>query len=96
VTARVPVLRRVDPCSCGCEGRDPWHARRLDRVVSDVRPATGTARCAAEPWSLDFDALGTASAPWSDEPVVVARWTAHGRSLGWVFVKDVVEQAVSS
>mgnify|MGYP003333543250 FL=1 len=40
----VKVTMRHDQCRCGCNGRDPWHARTLTRKVRDVVVA-------------DFDAL---------------------------------------
>lgn len=86
------IVRRVDPCNCGCCGNDPWHKGHYRRVLSDVREVKGSARSYGESFGLLFDRLALASAPWSDEPVVVARWVPRegGPYVGWIFVKDVV------
>jgi hypothetical protein len=30
------ITQRLSPCLCGCKGTDPWHARRIKRVVRNV------------------------------------------------------------
>lgn len=30
------ITQRVEPCNCGCEGRDSWHAATMNRVVREV------------------------------------------------------------
>jgi hypothetical protein len=31
------ILNRVNPCNCGCGGKDSQHAKTFKRVVSDVK-----------------------------------------------------------
>ena len=33
-TKRVHILNRLTKCNCGCQGRDPWHARGFYRVIT--------------------------------------------------------------
>lgn len=35
-TKRVYILNRNNKCNCGCQGRDPWHARGFTRVVTTL------------------------------------------------------------
>ncbi len=89
--ATTRITRRVDPCDCGCQGKDPWHAKTFDRVITDIRDERGRAT-SYEGVGLDYDKVGTVSAPWSDEPVVVVRqifeWDNKKTSvIGWTFAK---------
>jgi hypothetical protein len=33
---KAKILQRFHPCNCGCQGRDPQHAKHVVRVVQDV------------------------------------------------------------
>ena len=44
------IIVRVEPCRCGCGGRDPWHRANYRRVVTKTSETTGTARF---PWGVD-------------------------------------------
>lgn len=35
-TKRERCWNRSKPCTCGCQGRDPWHQQSYRRVVRDV------------------------------------------------------------
>lgn len=30
------ITQRIEPCTCGCEGQDSWHAATMKRVVREV------------------------------------------------------------
>ena len=34
---KATITKRFDPCTCGCQGSDSWHARTFKRVVRDVQ-----------------------------------------------------------
>ena len=34
---RARITKRVDPCGCGCKGKDSWHARKFIRTIREVR-----------------------------------------------------------
>lgn len=87
------ILNRNAPCTCGCRGRDSWHATWFFRTIRDVRllddveevqGTTGGYRQAfAEGW---------AKFPWANRPVrvVSAFWPLDdGRNVptGWVIDK---------
>lgn len=31
------ISQRLRPCGCGCQGRDPWHAKVMTRKVRNLR-----------------------------------------------------------
>ena len=33
---RQRITQRIEPCSCGCNGEDSWHARVMVRVVREI------------------------------------------------------------
>jgi hypothetical protein len=87
----VKIHVRQDRCNCGCEGRDPWHAKTFQRRLHDVTPETGVARFSASEVAggveCPYDQRATVRLPWSEDPVaVVHRVFVYGDrviSLGW-------------
>lgn len=72
--------RNGDTCTCGCEGRDPWHRqlyRRVIRKVVAVRKDLGDGRFVV--------ATGTAQFPWGVEPVQRIARVLDGQEhiVGW-------------
>ena len=63
------IIARHKPCTCGCRGQDPWHARTFDRVIRDVKDLF------VEP-IVDGNIIreiyreGVVTLPWGDERVV--------------------------
>ena len=41
------IVRRLEPCDCGCYGSDPWHQRSYLRKLYDRQPASGRGRTLA-------------------------------------------------
>lgn len=64
MTAMFTILARTQPCTCGCKGRDPWHARTFDREVRGVCDATGEAADGSPIYRT-----GVARFPWGTETV---------------------------
>lgn len=93
MSEKTRIIRRIDPCGCGCKGADSWHARNFERIITDVREERGTAQSYAEyNFSFPYDRVGLASAPWSDDPVIVVRWIereSSARPIGWIFAKNL-------
>lgn len=82
----VKIHVRADRCNCGCEGRDPWHAKSFTRRLRDVTPETGVARFSSGV-EAPYDQRATVRLPWSEDPVtVVHRVFVDGDrvfSIGW-------------
>lgn len=89
---KVTITRRIDPCSCGCQGKDPQHARKFDRVVSNVTDETGTCRVTAYREPVMYRRTGTAKFPWTDEAVkvveVMREFGDKKLPLGWFICAD--------
>lgn len=85
------ITRRIDPCACGCAGRDPWHAREFTREIVNVTPATGTAKTIAYRHPVAIRAKGAARLPWGEgEMVRVVEVDRDGHSLGWFATGEVL------
>lgn len=64
------ITLRMDPCSCGCQGQDPWHQRTYFRVIKDVQAASGQVYTKAF-GSREIVAEGKAQLPWGETRVVL-------------------------
>lgn len=83
---KAEIVSRVEPCRCGCQGRDPWHARTFTRElhdVTEVEPIEVKVRAYREP--LLARRVAWAHFPWGDEEVAEVFIEAAGRRsvLGW-------------
>jgi hypothetical protein len=65
----VRIVKRVEPCRCGCTGKDPWHQRAYKRVVRDMRPCEGKTRTTAF-GEVETLREGWAKFPWGKSRVV--------------------------
>lgn len=88
----VRIVKRLDPCKCGCQGGDPWHKRIYTRVLRDKRAEDGRCNVPAMGGEYDYDHVATVEVPWSDTPVRVihvthpsARTPGKLIPLGWFF-----------
>lgn len=36
MTSTKKITQRIKPCTCGCEGRDSWHAATVKRAVTNT------------------------------------------------------------
>ena len=41
---REMILNKLQTCTCGCRGKDPWHRTTYYRVVAKVSDVEGTVR----------------------------------------------------
>lgn len=87
------ITKRIQPCSCGCGGRDPWHAQTFERVIKDIAPETGTCRVTAYSEPVTYRSVGRAKFPWSEDLVKVVEVTieVNGRvyNMGWFIAREV-------
>ncbi len=60
------IINRLEPCLCGCKGKDPWHARNFKRTVTV---------------DLDDLTVGFARFPWGIEEVVRYRYESNGKTV---------------
>jgi hypothetical protein len=88
---RVKVIKRLNPCNCGCRGRDPWHKAVYTRTVRNIRRTKGQALTTAMGPNnpVEFDLVGTARFPWGTEMVV--RLRLYGHPMGWNIAETLVE-----
>lgn len=81
--SRQRIVARIKPCTCGCCGRDPWHAPKFIRAVRSVQPqqrGTTVKVCAfSEP--IEIDALGLVDLPFGETQV--ARSALTGSWYVW-------------
>jgi hypothetical protein len=68
---KVKVTKRIDPCNCGCCGRDPQHRQHYMRVLHNVTDEQGTAT--TDLGTAPYNKRATIKAPWSEEPVTVVQ-----------------------
>jgi len=82
-TNRVRITQRVDPCTCGCKGRDSWHAATLLRTVRymttglDMRVVTHTFG------EVTISAHGYFRHPCGEEKPC-GMMVVQGREIGWI------------
>jgi hypothetical protein len=85
----VKITRRLEACSCGCEGSDPWHRRDYDRELVNVQVEDGKRAVHAYGYEpVAYRATAMARLPWGEGqlvPVVELVLEAGGKrvSLGW-------------
>lgn len=85
------ITRRIDPCTCGCQGADSWHAREFMRVLSDVQPASGLVQVQAYREPVEVSRQATARLPWGEgRPVRVVEVVSHGHVIGWFSTSEVL------
>lgn len=66
----VTIMSRSEPCKCGCQGSDPWHARSFKRVVRDIAPANMAPNTTRYTWGvMECLRVGKATFPWGEETV---------------------------
>lgn len=41
---RTRITARLKPCTCGCQGQDPWHRAHYDREITLTSDTQGTIR----------------------------------------------------
>ena len=87
------IIRRLDPCKCGCQGKDSWHRRSYTRTLLDKRAEDGRCHVPAMGGEYAYDQVATVEVPWSSAPVRVvqivhpsARTAGKLIPLGWFFV----------
>lgn len=90
MSASTTITRRIDPCGCGCQGSDPWHAREFKREIVNVKRATGKAKTIAYSHPVEIIAEGAARLPWGEGRMVrVVEVAFLGRSAGWFATSDL-------
>jgi len=62
-----PILTRLSPCRCGCQGQDSWHKPTLKRKVREVEPV---AIPDDAPKGYITVAKGKVKMPWGAEEVI--------------------------
>lgn len=81
------IIKRIDPCNCGCKGSDSWHARSFERVIRVVQEESGTCRTAYGS-ATAFERTGVARFPWGRSRVVWYRYHPDFASGEWVLDLD--------
>lgn len=38
------IINKLETCTCGCKGRDPWHQKEYSRAVKKISETEGTVR----------------------------------------------------
>lgn len=89
VKTKAKISNRIKPCNCGCQGRDPWHARSFTRII------TITSEAEEVEYSRDgctwlVVARGTARFPWGVETVSLraVRNDANGKQVNYGWKRD--------
>ena len=67
-TKQVTIRNRLGKCNCGCQGRDPWHARTFKRVVTTTSEGVEDGRT-HEGFTWLVVARGEAQFPWGVDKV---------------------------
>jgi hypothetical protein len=83
------IIKRSDPCSCGCNGRDPWHRRAYKRILRDAHPAMGRVYI-TDGFTIDIQAEALARMPWGPTRVV-----QHARNGLWYIDRDSMLDAMN-
>ena len=70
------VTMRLEPCRCGCNGTDSWHAATFKRVVRNVEILEWPILQWAEGENLASYAVAKATirTPWGEEEVHLHAW----------------------
>ena len=66
------ILYRLEPCTCGCGGEDPWHRTSYDRRIRNIENIDGRARVRGL-GEVRFVSHGLAKLPFSSKPVRVVK-----------------------
>jgi len=84
--ARQRISYRVDPCKCGCSGRDSWHAQDFTRTVRGIRFVDGGPRLerVQAGFNVMIVAEGWAKMPWSKAQRVVFAASINARAGSWL------------
>ena len=94
-TITADICYRIDPCTCGCKGRDPWHQRDYRRVIRRIKRVRG--ECVVRSGVAGtYDAVGWARLPHARRPIRVVhvvvphplRPATDEISLGWHIDRD--------
>jgi hypothetical protein len=91
MSTKATITKRVGPCTCGCQGRDPQHQQTYERVLRNVVAEEGKAN--TDIGVRTYNQRATIKAPWSDEPVIVVHLIQSFEGspkvydLGWYVVK---------
>ena len=88
--APVYIIARINPCSCGCKGRDTWHRGTYRRTLRNVRPAEGRVQLLGRCGLIDIDAEAMARFPWGSSRVV-----REAKCGGWFIDRESALDAQS-
>lgn len=77
------VIARIEPCTCGCKGSDPWHRSNFRRVLRNVEelPAGSSARIRAYGDARPVSKRARVSLPWGTATAVLV--VVAGRNFAW-------------
>ena len=87
------ITNRINPCNCGCGGKDPWHAREFVRKLRNPRQAEGQTRLNFLGYGSDvqdYDMVAEVKFPWGMETIVRHIRTFDGKVyvMGWCRTLD--------
>jgi hypothetical protein len=88
IKTKARILNRIVKCNCGCQGRDPWHARYFTRVIT-IESEEHCNECDSHEGGYTWltVARGTAQFPWGREAVhlqaVKDKKTGKITTFGW-------------
>ena len=81
-TLTVGITNRLSPCTCGCRGRDSWHAAHFSRVVRNVEIFGEVREESTKPYGRALAiASGTVKLPRGETRVVFV--VAEHEKFGW-------------
>lgn len=88
----VKITRRFDPCGCGCQGDDPWHARSFVRTLTSVREESGSRVVHAYSEPVRYGRIAEAQLPWGEgKRVIVVEVLLGTTPIGWFSTRDLVD-----
>lgn len=86
------ISQRVSPCTCGCEGKDPWHAKNIKRVVKEIEVFQSPHNARRNEYTVNICAVGRYKHPagWMPCGLEVNKhpdgtWIVYG----WVQLKHI-------
>ena len=93
VKTATTVIRRTQPCGCGCKGSDPWHARQFSRVIRDVLDVPFETN-QTDTYRNVLTGKGVVTVPWGTAVVYRMQATFDGKvySPDWVFAPFGTQQ----
>ena len=92
---QVEISYRLNPCTCGCQGQDPWHQKSYWRVIKDEKPASGKVHTKAF-GTREICREGRAQFPWGETRVVAIEDSLGTDLIFWAIDYDDMLDVMNS